>query len=199
MEPVGSETKGTIGDSLPGAFKKSPSYLFAVAAVLTALIGAIDYLTGPELGFFVFYFLPVGLVAWYAKRHQALVMAGLCTAVWLWVEWVSEPHISWWGFRAWNGCIRGVTFSLISILVARIRTALEVEQQLNVQLTQHLQEVQELLPICAGCKRIRNDQGYWEQVEAYFNRHTGVEFTHGMCPKCMKEYYPEFYDQLQEE
>jgi GAF domain-containing protein len=44
-----------------------------------------------------------------------------------------------------------------------------------------------LLPICAWCKRIRDDQGYWNQVEAYVHEHTGVDFTHGICPDCLKK------------
>ena len=43
-----------------------------------------------------------------------------------------------------------------------------------------------LLPICAWCKRIRDDQGYWSQVEAYFREHAGADFTHGICPDCLE-------------
>ena len=49
-----------------------------------------------------------------------------------------------------------------------------------------------LLPICAGCKKIRNDNGYWEQVENYLKEHADIEFTHGFCPDCMERLYPEF-------
>ena len=48
----------------------------------------------------------------------------------------------------------------------------------------------ELLPICAWCKRIRDDHGYWKQVEAYIHEHTGADFTHGICPECMKKEIP---------
>ena len=47
-----------------------------------------------------------------------------------------------------------------------------------------------LLPICAGCKKIRDDQGYWNQVDVYIRKHTGTEFTHGLCPDCIKKYFP---------
>ena len=50
-----------------------------------------------------------------------------------------------------------------------------------------------LLPICASCKRIRDDQGYWNQIEAYIQQHSGAEFSHGICPECAKKIYPEFY------
>lgn len=48
-----------------------------------------------------------------------------------------------------------------------------------------------LLPICAHCKKIRDDTGYWHQVETYIQAHTGTEFSHSLCPQCAKELYPE--------
>ena len=47
-----------------------------------------------------------------------------------------------------------------------------------------------LLPICAWCKRIRDDKGYWSQVEAYVHKHTGADFTHGICPDCLEKQRP---------
>jgi CheY-like chemotaxis protein len=47
-----------------------------------------------------------------------------------------------------------------------------------------------LVPICAGCKKIRDDQGYWNQVEKYVQEHSEARFTHGMCPECAKIYFP---------
>jgi hypothetical protein len=47
-----------------------------------------------------------------------------------------------------------------------------------------------MLPICSHCKKIRDDQGYWSQIEAYLNAHTDAEFTHGICPDCAKEVFP---------
>ncbi|MFC1837435.1 PAS domain S-box protein [Thermodesulfobacteriota bacterium] len=49
-----------------------------------------------------------------------------------------------------------------------------------------------LLPICASCKNIRDDKGYWKQVEAYIEERSGAQFTHSICPNCVKELYPDF-------
>ena len=49
-----------------------------------------------------------------------------------------------------------------------------------------------LLPICAACKKIRDDKGYWSQVECYLEEHSEATFSHGMCPECMKKWYPDF-------
>jgi CheY-like chemotaxis protein len=48
-----------------------------------------------------------------------------------------------------------------------------------------------LLPICANCKKIRDDQGYWHQVENYIKEHSDADFTHALCPSCLSELYPE--------
>ena len=47
-----------------------------------------------------------------------------------------------------------------------------------------------IIPICSNCKKIRDDKGYWNQVETYIHEHSDVEFTHGICPECVKKLYP---------
>jgi hypothetical protein len=49
-----------------------------------------------------------------------------------------------------------------------------------------------LLPICASCKRIRDDRGLWSQVEEYVASHSQAEFSHALCPACLDELYPEY-------
>lgn len=62
------------------------------------------------------------------------------------------------------------------------------------ELQRALEEVKSLrgiLPICASCKKIRDDSGYWQQVEEYVRDHSDVQFSHGICPGCMKNLYPD--------
>lgn len=49
-----------------------------------------------------------------------------------------------------------------------------------------------LIPICSSCKKIRDDKGYWNQIETYVQEHSTAEFSHGICPECTKRLYPEF-------
>ncbi|MGA2279991.1 MAG: PAS domain S-box protein [Verrucomicrobiota bacterium] len=51
-----------------------------------------------------------------------------------------------------------------------------------------------LLPICASCKKIRDDKGYWSQVESYIQKHSEARFSHGMCPDCIKKWYPDLVE-----
>ena len=74
-------------------------------------------------------------------------------------------------------------------------TKREDEQRLRLiqELTDALARIKTLrglLPICASCKKIRDDQGYWQKVESYLAEHTNAEFTHGLCPDCLGELYP---------
>jgi len=55
-----------------------------------------------------------------------------------------------------------------------------------------------LLPICASCKKIRDDKGYWNQIETYIRNHTQAKFSHGICPDCARKLYPEFYERVEE-
>jgi PAS domain-containing protein len=54
-----------------------------------------------------------------------------------------------------------------------------------------IQTLRELLPICASCKRIRDDKGYWQGVEGYLSQRTNIDFSHTMCPECMQRLYPD--------
>jgi phosphoserine phosphatase RsbU/P len=78
------------------------------------------------------------------------------------------------------------------------RRMIEMQDKLATkieELHQALDQVKTLrgiVPICANCKKIRNDAGYWQQVEIYVRDHTEAEFSHDICPECMKKLYPEY-------
>lgn len=81
------------------------------------------------------------------------------------------------------------------------KRAEEEREQLILQLKKALADVKMLsglLPICSSCKKIRDDHGYWNQVEVYISEHSEAEFTHGLCPDCLKKMYLEL-DKLKKE
>jgi len=55
-----------------------------------------------------------------------------------------------------------------------------------------VRELSGLLPICASCKKIRDDQGYWSQIELYISKHSNADFSHSICPVCADKIYPDF-------
>jgi CHASE1-domain containing sensor protein len=83
------------------------------------------------------------------------------------------------------------------------RTNAEAERDktiLNLQLA--LDEVKTLrgiLPLCSFCKKVRDDKGYWEQVDVYIHKHSQADISHGICPDCAKKHYPEIFRDLDPE
>jgi hypothetical protein len=77
--------------------------------------------------------------------------------------------------------------------ILKQRRSEQERERLILELKDYLAKVKTLsglLPICANCKKIRDDKGYWKQIEAYISEHSEAEFTHGICPECAKKLYP---------
>ncbi|MEM8934619.1 MAG: response regulator, partial [Acidobacteriota bacterium] len=73
-------------------------------------------------------------------------------------------------------------------LLARARAHLELSAMAKRQAAE-TRTLRGLLPICSSCKKIRDDGGYWKQVEVYISQHSGAQFSHGICPDCAAEMY----------
>lgn len=83
----------------------------------------------------------------------------------------------------------------------KLRKNLENEREkLITDLNNSLEEIKTLrgiVPICSFCKQIRDDEGFWNQVEEYLSKHTDAKFSHSVCPRCMKIHYPEKYASIE--
>jgi PAS domain S-box-containing protein len=78
-----------------------------------------------------------------------------------------------------------------------LRNAAEEREKLIQELQyalDHIKTLKGLIPICANCKKIRDDEGFWRQVEGYISAHSDAQFTHGVCPECAEKYYGEYYN-----
>lgn len=76
-----------------------------------------------------------------------------------------------------------VAFNLLSILLGASADALATLRKTR-QLTSQIETLHELLPVCAWCKKVRNDSGYWDQIEKYIAANSKAKITHGICPEC---------------
>lgn len=85
----------------------------------------------------------------------------------------------------------------VSVEMALYKHRMEQERRKLVsELKGALSRVKKLsgpLPICSSCKKIRDDNGYWNRVETYIQKHSDTEFTHGICPECAQKLYPDFF------
>ena len=94
----------------------------------------------------------------------------------------------------------GLAFMILSALLGvfwgKIKQADKEKSVVIAELKKALEEIKTLsgfLPICASCKKIRDDKGYWNQIEVYISEHSEAEFSHGICPECAQKLYPDFY------
>lgn len=95
------------------------------------------------------------------------------------------------------GMIQGTDYSVASLLDITDRIRIEKEKEYLIAKLQHalnnIKTLKGLVPICAHCKKIRNDEGYWRQIEEFIQDHSEAHFSHGICPDCAPAFYPEFY------
>jgi hypothetical protein len=96
----------------------------------------------------------------------------------------------------------GLAFMILSALLGvfwgKIKQADKEKSEVIAELQKALKKVKTLsgfLPICASCKKIRDDQGYWNQIEVYISEHSEAEFSHGICPECAQKLYPDIYNE----
>jgi hypothetical protein len=172
-----------------------PTWVWGLVALASMIIiGIIDFITGYELNFFVFYFIPVSITAWYIGLGTSIGMAILCAIEWFGVD-VLSGHVYMSHFYAvWDTIIRLVSFIVIGFALAKIRQLLDKQHQLAEELHQSVSEVKVLesfLPICSQCKKIRDQEGSWQQLEKYISDHSNTQFSHGFCPECAKKFLME--------
>nr|WP_246325451.1 hypothetical protein [Dissulfurirhabdus thermomarina] len=126
--------------------------------------------------------------------------------------------VAWWHGPHWflggtllpvTGAFNTLTFAVIfaiSLYFGRVREICgrleghrrELEarvRQRTAELQAALEEVRTLsgfLPICSACKKVRDDKGYWRQIEEYVTEHSEAQFSHGLCPECLARLYPQY-------
>ena len=91
--------------------------------------------------------------------------------------------------------IQGDTIKDVYLLVTTAPFKYE-EQQLVLVILEDISELTALrgiIPMCASCKKIRDDEQYWHRVEKYFSDHLEIKFSHGLCPDCAHKLYPEYF------
>ena len=111
-----------------------------------------------------------------SKENEAVDRGFTCGGV----DYISKP------FRQEEVCARVRTHLYLRALTKE-------KEKLIVELQEALAKVKTLsglLPICSSCKKIRDDNGYWNQIETYIRQHSEADFTHGICPTCAKMLYP---------
>lgn len=121
-------------------------------------------------------FAPAQVFFAHAAFHGARVVLAIFSAHYEWQRAVEVLQVA--------GDLE-VSFFMVALFVGLLVANLQVQHEQLMQTRAEVQTLSGLLPICAWCKKIRDDDGYWQQVESYFSRRSGVRFTHGVCLDCV--------------
>jgi hypothetical protein len=110
---------------------------------------------------------------------------------------IAPPFWATWWWRA--ACAAAVAGLLAVAHRARVRRLELRERTLKARVDEAVSRVKVLrgvLPICPGCKKVRDDRGYWEWVESYVRTRSEADFSHSMCPECLLILYPDYVQAL---
>ncbi len=163
--------------------------ILVLCLVTLLLAGCGDFLTGVEFNFTLFYFIPISILAWTVSLRVAAVSSAGCVLVWAIVDYFGRPEPRLWQ-SLWNIGIQFGVFLTLTYVLSKIRKGIDEQNRLNKELQAALAEVKMLsglLPMCAWCRRIRDDNGDWVQLEWYVVSHSQASFTHGICPSCAQK------------
>ena len=104
-----------------------------------------------------------------------------------------ETSLFW---LAVGGVILVLTFAAYRVRIAQLRSDEALLKRKIAEALANVKVLSGLLPVCASCKKIRDDKGYWNQIETYVRDHSEADFSHGMCPDCMKRLYPGYAERM---
>jgi hypothetical protein len=171
----------TILDAVTGKLPDNKRLLLLLWVVLSILILFIDYVTGPFIQFPFLFIVPVVFSTWYNGRAWGLGYAIVLPLIRLYFNTIwSIPWTMVEG--SINALIRISVLLLLAYLVDKVAAQTKTKEK-EVKL------LEGLLPICASCKKIRDEKGEWQVLEAYITRHSQASFSHGVCPDCAKTLY----------
>ena len=176
--------------------RHKPAPIFASMLVLIAT-GFADWFTGYRFNFYIFYFIPIAFSAWYTGKVSTYAITLSSAVSWFLCDLFTNPLHPEFVLSLWSVLVTVVSFMILAFALSEFRREYLREKELNAKLIEamaHIKQLRGLLPICANCKKIRNDDGYWEQVETYFQENSNIAFTHGFCPECVRKLYPEVTD-----
>jgi hypothetical protein len=164
--------------------ENSKLLLVLTVVSLVSTVTLLDVGTGDEVAVSSLFLLPVALTSWTAGRTVGFFVSVGCAISLLGVDLCSGRQYRHAFAPFWNAAIVLSFFLVVALLVAS-RRRLEDEQEAKLQeAIASVRTLRGLIPVCAWCKKIRDDRGYWNEVEAYVAAHTEADFTHGVCPDC---------------
>jgi hypothetical protein len=171
-----------------------PVRAWALALLLLSGVVLADVSMSWEFGFSAFYLLPVIWLAWSRGSREGIGMALLAGAAWYAADLLNGRPFTAEFYRIWDELNHLLSYLLAAWVVGALRREILGQQALNQQLSAAMTEVRELkglLPVCAWCHNIRDDEGQWHSMEVFLTSRTKASTTHGICPACEDKLHKE--------
>ena len=168
----------------------------ALCGIVSSLIFIIDLNTPQGIADGVPYITVVLISIWSPHRHFTVFVA-TCTSLLTIAGFLYSPDGSTLVQEVSNRLLALSSIWATAFLTLLRRNAEEKRAKAVEEKEKALEEMKILrgfLPICSGCKKIRDDEGTWNHIEDYIVTHSEADFSHGMCPSCTKEMYPDFFE-----
>jgi hypothetical protein len=174
-KPVAANLGGRRGLALASCF------------LLLSVLGWLDYITGYEMSFFVFYSVPVGIAAWYLGRWPAIGVALGATVSWLLADYFGGVKYSAPFFYYWNSVIHFVAFIINAVTIAKIKNDLDQRHVLAAELKsarEALRAVSARLPACPVCGQPRERAAGNGEIEIAVLARAQLELAGAVCADC---------------
>ena len=159
--------------------------LLTLSLTLVVAVFLLDIFVPQGLGVPALYMAPVVLIElWTSPKQSRLVLlfAAGCSLLTI-LGFFLAPSV---GLPIWLS----IPNRMIALFVIWVTVVLSI---LRKNREDEVKTLRGLLPICSYCKKIRDDQGYWKNLEVYIATHSHADFTHGLCPDCGMKHYPEVF------
>jgi hypothetical protein len=182
--------------------KDQPKLSFRLKVILASVgnlvaLSYIDYLTGYQFLFFIFYFIPVALCGWYLGRPTVVSMAVLSGVSWCFTDILSDHHYPHEVFRYFNSFMCFLAFAAIGLLLQGLRRSLQEQRCARLELQEALDNLNrsteqirklkgQLQVVCAWTKRV-NVEGKWIGLDEFLTSQLDAKVSYGVSPEAMKE------------